>query len=186
MSGYFLAAVVILFINLLPAFAPPTWAVLLYFVFTQNLNPWGLILIGLICATAGRAGLALYFRKLAFLFPDRFLANMESLASLVEASRGKLTALLAIFFFSPGSSAQLFEAAGMIKGVRLKPLLLVFAAGRSVSYTFYVFGAQKIHGSSLGEVMGRYMTSPQAIIAQVAFIVGLVVLGNVNWSRPKP
>ena len=182
MSSYLLAGLVILLANVMPAFAPPTWSILVYFVFREHMNPALLVLIGITCATLGRGGLALAFRKISPMLPRGYVANLERLGSRVNTDSRSARGLLLLFFVSPITSAQLFEAAGIIKQVALKPLLFVFALGRILSYSFYVSGARALSSTSLGALISREMTSPQAIALQVTFIVGLVALGNVKWK----
>jgi hypothetical protein len=74
---YLIAALAIIFLNLLPAFAPPTWMALVLFLINYDANPVALVAIGVVSATIGRAILAWYFRKFAHLIPTRFSKNME-------------------------------------------------------------------------------------------------------------
>jgi uncharacterized membrane protein YdjX (TVP38/TMEM64 family) len=178
-----IAAAVIVLANALPAFAPPTWTILVFFLINYDLNPVLLVMCGVISATAGRAILAWYFRKFAHLVPTRFSKNMEYAGRYFEAAPGKRYAILALFLVSPISSAQLFEAAGLMKTVALKPLLLAFAAGRTVSYSTYVTGASVIAASNFGEVIIHELRSPWAIATQIALILGLVLLGSVDWQK---
>lgn len=173
---------VILATNSLPAFAPPTWIILIFFLLNYELNPFLLVILGVISATTGRAFLAWYFRKFAHLVPTRFSTNMEYAGRYFQKSNSKRYAILALFLVSPISSAQLFEAAGLMKTVALKPLLAAFALGRTISYSTYVTGASVIAASNFGEVLLHEIRSPWAIATQVALIIGLVVLGNINWK----
>lgn len=182
MTEYFVAALVILLANILPAFAPPTWAILVYFTFGHRLNPVALVVLGVVCATTGRALLALSFRKLRAWLPKGYVANMEKLGTYIAKNSRRAIGLVVLFFLSPISSAQLFEAAGIIKEIALKPLLIAFATGRLVSYSIYVSGATALKSTSLGEVITREITSAKAIAIQVAFILILIALGNVKWK----
>jgi uncharacterized membrane protein YdjX (TVP38/TMEM64 family) len=182
MTGYLIATLIIFLANLLPAFAPPTWAILVFFTLNHNLNPAALVILGVLSATSGRAILALSFRELRNWLPQGYVANMETLGVYVARNSRRAIGLLALFFLSPISSAQLFEAAGIIKEIKLKPLLFAFAAGRLVSYSIYVSGATALKSTSLGQVLTKEITSPLAIAIQVAFILGLVALGNVKWK----
>jgi uncharacterized membrane protein YdjX (TVP38/TMEM64 family) len=173
---------VILATNSLPAFAPPTWIILIFFLLNYELNPFLLVILGVISATTGRAFLAWYFRKFAHLVPTRFSTNMEYAGRYFQKSNSKRYAILALFLVSPISSAQLFEAAGLMKTVALKPLLAAFALGRTISYSTYVTGASVIAASNFGEVLLHEIRSPWAIATQIALIIGLVVLGNINWK----
>lgn len=185
MSHYFLAVAVIAGANLLPAFAPPTWSILVFFTLRYHMNPVALVLLGVISATLGRAILANVFRAIRSWLPKGYVGNMENIGAKIEAHPRKSMGLLALFFLSPISSAQLFEAAGIIKRITLGPLLLAFAAGRLVSYSIYVSGASVLKETSLGQIIQKEFTSPIAIALQVLLIVGLVALGNVKWSDTK-
>ncbi|HEX7405562.1 MAG TPA: hypothetical protein VF307_06530 [Candidatus Nanopelagicaceae bacterium] len=182
MTHYLLAVCVILLANLVPAFAPPTWAILVFFTLHQDVSPVALVILGVLSATTGRAILATSFRKLRDWLPKGYVSNMETLGVYVAKNSRRAMGLLALFFLSPISSAQLFEAAGIIKEIKLKPLLLAFACGRLVSYSIYVSGATALKATSLGQVLKEEITSPVAILIQIALILGLVALGNVKWK----
>lgn len=168
--------------NGIPAFAPPTWSILIFFLINYGLNPIALVILGVISATIGRGFLAWYFRKFSHLVPTRFSKNMEFAGSYLQKDSGKKYAVLAIFLISPISSAQLFEAAGFMKSVALKPLLAAFAVGRSISYTTYVTGAAVVASSNFGDIIIHELKSPWAIATQIAMLIGLVLLGSVDWQ----
>ena len=133
MSSYLLAGLVILLANVMPAFAPPTWSILVYFVFREHMNAALLVLIGVSCATLGRGGLALAFRKISPMLPRGYVANLERLGSRVNTDSRSARGLLLLFFVSPITSAQLFEAAGIIKQVALaQGIRRGFDCGRKV------------------------------------------------------
>lgn len=185
MNYYLLALAVIFLANVAPAFAPPTWTILVFFILRYDLTPTYLVLLGVLGATAGRATLASTFRAARSWLPKGYVANMEKIGLSIQGHPRRSIGLLALFFLSPISSAQLFEGAGIIKSVPLKPLLAAFAVGRLLSYSIYVSGAHVLRESSLGELALREMTSPGAIAAQVALILGLIALGNINWKMRK-
>ena len=168
--------------NALPAFAPPTWAALVFFLVNYDANPIALVILGVISATTGRAILAWYFRKFAHLVPTRFSHNMEHAGQYFNNQTGKRYAVLALFLVSPISSAQLFEAAGMMKTIKLRPLLAAFALGRTFSYSTYVTGAAAFVSTNFGEFLIEEITSPWAIAVQLLMIAGLVGLGLIDWK----
>jgi uncharacterized membrane protein YdjX (TVP38/TMEM64 family) len=180
---YLALVAAILIANAVPAFAPPTWTILIFFLINYDLNPIALVILGVTSATAGRGFLAWYFRKFAHLVPTRFSKNMEFAGHYFQKDSGKKYAILALFLLSPISSAQLFEAAGFMKTVALKPLLAAFAVGRTVSYTTYVSGAAVLAASNFGDVIIHELRSPLAIATQIAMIIGLVALGSVDWKK---
>lgn len=186
MPELLVVAAVIFGINVLPAFAPPTWTVLAYFALTQNLPMPALIFTGVISAASGRWVLANVFRKFTSKLPTSYVTNMENAATHVTKSQHHARALLALFLISPLSSAQLFEAAGMMRSIALRPLVLAFAAGRTFTYSVTVTGANAVAASSFGEVLTKSMTSPGAIAIQILMIVALVALGNIKWKPHSP
>ena len=183
MEQYLLVALVIFGFNLVPAFAPPTWSAVVFFNFRYDLNPFLLILVGIVAAVAGRAGLFELFRNFRKILPAGYLANMAKLGHYLEESKRRFVGLLALFFVSPLSSAQLFEAAALMNRMRLKPLLLAFATGRLFSYSFYVFGSSQLKSTSIGQIIEDQITSPIAILIQVAMILGVIALGNIDWKH---
>lgn len=170
--------------NALPAFAPPTWSILVFFVLKYELDPIALILLGILSASSGRWILAIYFRRMRNRLPAGWVNNMENAGAHLRKSRKHSTALFLLFFLSPLSSAQLFEAAGVMKNQPLKPLIASFAAGRVITYSTYVTGAQVLSTSSFGDLIREKMTSPSAIAIQIAMVLGLVLLGNIKWKAP--
>lgn len=183
MEIYLIAAIAIIALNALPAFAPPTWMALVFFLINYETNPVALVVVGVVSATAGRFFLAWYFRKFAHLVPTKFSKNMEYAGHYFTNHSSKRYALFALFFFSPLSSAQLFEAAGLMKTIKLKPLLLAFAAGRIVTYSTYVTGAAVLAATNFGEVLISQLKSPWAMALQIAMIAGLIALGSIDWKK---
>jgi hypothetical protein len=170
---------------MVPAFAPPTWSILVFFTLQYHMNPLALVLLGVVSATLGRAVLANVFRAIRSWLPKGYVANMGRIGAKIEENPRRSLGLLTLFFLSPISSAQLFEAAGIIKRIALSPLLLAFAGGRFISYSFYVSGASALKETSLGQITKNELTSPLAIAIQVLLILGLVALGNVKWNGTK-
>lgn len=165
----------------MPAFAPPTWSLLVLFTINYKVSALPLIVTGVIAATIGRYVLALYFRKFADLFPKRWVSNMESAGKYFTENNDRKFGIMALFLISPISSAQLFEAAGIMKDLKLRPLLTAFAIGRCFTYSFYVITAASIKATSIGELILQELKSPYAIAAQLLMIIGLVALGNRKW-----
>ncbi|MEI9907936.1 MAG: hypothetical protein WDO06_08710 [Actinomycetota bacterium] len=184
MNNYLLAALVIFLANTLPAFAPPTWSILVFFELRHDLDPIALIVIGIVSAVLGRAVLATTFRRFRGFLPKGYVANMEEIGIYIHGHNRRIAGLFAIFFLSPISSAQLFEGAGIIKEISLKPLLAAFAGGRLITYSIYVSSAAALKDTTIGDIFKRELTSPIAIAIQLLMIVGLIALGNIKW-KPK-
>jgi membrane protein YqaA with SNARE-associated domain len=168
-------------INLLPAFGPPTWAVLVFTRLHWHLNPIALVLLGAVAAVSGRYLLALGARHFKGRMPLRMRDNLEDAQTLIERKRVGAIALFGIFVVSPLPSAQLFIAAGLLD-LPLGLLTAAFFLGRLVSYSIYV-GVATLADRQLGNVIGQIFGSPWSIALQIVLIVAVCFLPFVNWRR---
>ena len=180
-SDWLLALGTIFGVNLLPAFGPPTWAVLVFFRLNSDLPAVPLVLLGALAAASGRLVLAATARHLRSRFSAERRENLEAAEELLVGSRGKAIAGLGLFALSPVPSAQLFVAAGLLT-VPLLPLTAVFFAGRLVSYSLYV-GAATAAEDSLRSLLGDALGSPLGIALQVGMLAALVLLLRFDWAR---
>jgi hypothetical protein len=181
-AAFALAIGVIFAINLLPAFGPPTWAVLVFFTLDFDLAPVPLVLGGALAAASGRFVLANGARWLRPRLSAARLASIDRYQRLLTASRGRTTAGLGLFALSPVPSGQLFAAAGLMT-VPLVPLTVAFFAGRLVSYSIYVSVAT-IAERNLGDLALDALASPLGVALQIAMLVLLAILaGGVRPRR---
>jgi hypothetical protein len=181
-QAYVLAAAVVFGVNLLPAFGPPTWAVLVFFRLNSDLAVVPLVILGAIAAAAGRLLLAAAFSRLRGHISARQTANLAAAGKVLTRDRKRSVAGLALFAVSPLPSAQLFEAAGLI-GVALVPLTAAFFVGRLVSYSVYVGGASAAADTSAGHLVSSSFTSPSGIAIQLLLLAGLAGLTRVDWIK---
>ena len=179
---YLLIAALIFAINLAPAFAPPTWAVLVVLRLNWDLRLAPLVFVGAFAAAAGRWVLAIAFAKLAPRLPPRYVANVRSAGTLLIQDRRKSMGAIGLFLVSPLPSAQLFEAAGLM-GVALRPLVAAFFVGRLITYTAYALGATAVQSTNFGEALLAGLRSPWGWALQVVCIGGIVLMGRIDWSR---
>ena len=179
MGDYAIAFGLVFAINLLPAFGPPTWAVLVFLVFNLDLEPVILVPCGAVAAASGRFLLASGARRARGLLDPKRIEGLDAARDYLLRSRARAGTGLALFALSPVPSAQLFIAAGLLC-VPLVPLTLAFFSGRLVSYSIYV-GAASAAGKGLGEIVGDSLTTPWGIALQIAMLAGLVALVRVDW-----
>lgn len=179
-----LAIGVIFAINLLPAFGPPTWSVLVFFSLNFDLPAVPLVLLGAAAAAAGRFLLASGARRLRPRFSRERLAHIDRIEAAARASERRSVAGLGLFALSPVPSGQLFAGAGLMT-VPLLPLTAAFFSGRLVSYSIYV-SAASVAEESLGTIVGDALTSPLGLALQIAMLVALALLaGGIRpGSRP--
>jgi hypothetical protein len=181
---YLLVAALVFAINLLPAFGPPTSAVLVSLTLSFDLASAPLIVTGAVAAASGRLTLATGARRLRPRLSDQRRASLAAAEGYLVANRARAIVGLGLFALSPVPSGQLFTAAGLME-VRLVPLTAAFFAGRLVSYTIYVTGAEAIKEGFGGAVVDS-LTSPIGIALQVVALAALVALLRVDWSRVLP
>ena len=181
MTGELLVALAVVFaVNLLPAFGPPTWAVLVFFSLQYDLPGVALVLGGALAAAGGRYLLASGTRRLRPRFSEARLRRLDRAQAALGADRRRTAAGLGLFALSPVPSGQLFVAAGLMT-VSLLPLTAAFFAGRLVSYSIYV-SAANLAADNLGEVVLDALTSPLGVGLQLAMLAALGFL--LGGRRP--
>jgi membrane protein YqaA with SNARE-associated domain len=179
--GYLVLVGVVFGVNVLPAFGPPTWAVLVFFRLQSSLAAIPLVLIGALAAASGRLVLAYGSRAFRSRLSRQRIESLEAVRDVVGGSRKRAATGLGLFALSPLPSAQLFVAAGLL-AAPLVPLTAAFFAGRLVSYSIYVAAASAAK-HSFGSILQGSFTSPAGITLQVLMLAGLVALVRVDWAR---
>jgi membrane protein DedA with SNARE-associated domain len=185
-----LSAIALLFgmifgLNLIPAFAPPTWMALAFvgFQFPET-NPLLLALVGAAAATLGRLALA----KLSHwilrekLLNEAHRKNIDVIKSRLE-KRTTLTFSLFLFYaFSPLPSNFLFIAYGLT-GLPVILAILPFFIGRLISYTIFIIG-----GAAAGRrwpvdsLDSALYASGWFITTQFLIIGALYAFTRVDWK----
>jgi membrane protein YqaA with SNARE-associated domain len=177
---YLLLVVAVLGVNLLPAFGPPTWAVLVLFRLHYHLDSVATVGLGAISAATGRYLLALGARRFRPRLSEKRRTSLEALEALFARHRVRSIGALLLFAISPIPSAPMFVAAGLLR-MHLLPLVAAFFTGRLVSYTIAVTAASGADGS-FGPVVEHWFHSPVGIAIQVAMLVGLVLVVRIDWA----
>jgi hypothetical protein len=165
---------VVFAVNLLPAFGPPTWAVLVFFSLDFGLPAVPLVLGGALAAASGRFLLATASRRLRSRLSPRRLASVDRAEAALGANRLRSAAGLGLFALSPLPSGQLFVAAGLMT-VPLAPVTAAFFAGRLVSYSLYLALAT-VAERNLGSLALDALTSPLGLALQIAMLIALALL----------
>ena len=101
--------------NLAPAFAPPTWSVLVLFKLNSHIPAVPLVAIGALAAGSGRYCLARATGLLRNRISEKQRANLEAASEVLNRKTSHHFLGLLLFALSPIPSAQLFEAAGLIR-----------------------------------------------------------------------
>ncbi len=183
MTNYLIVFAVVLGVNLMPAFGPPTWSIIALYAFNTELDLAPLVGTAAVAAATGRFALGYATRALGTRFlSDRIKRNLAAAREAMERRRRNGILALGLFALSPVPSAQLFEAAGLAR-LPLLPFTLAFFAGRIVSYTIYGLTAQGIRSTTIGGVLREGLSSPSGIALQITMLAGLVFLARIDWAK---
>ncbi len=182
MDSYLILFMIVLGVNLMPAFGPPTWSIIVLYGLNTQLPTVGIILTGALAAASGRFALAHVFRLLGSRIPGRIRLNLAAAREALERNKRSQFVALGLFALSPLPSAQLFEAAGLAR-VRLAGFTIAFFAGRLVSYSIYALTAKGLQKTSIGDQFLTIFKSPASIAIQVLMIAALVALTPVDWQK---
>lgn len=182
MSSFLTLFLIVLGINLLPAFGPPTWSIIVFYGLNSDLAVAWIVIVSAFAAALGRLLLAYGFRLLGGRLPEKQRRNLGSARKILEARRRNMIFGLGLFALSPLPSAQLFAAAGLAK-MRLLPFTVAFFAGRLVSYSVYAATAKGLRGTSLGDSFANALKSPWGIALQIGMIGAVILLAQIDWSR---
>jgi len=170
-------------VNVIPAFMPPTWSVVSFFLIRFDLPLLPLAIGSAAAATGGRVLLALLTRRVGprFMTAD-MRRNMDALAGYLQGhQKGVGLGMLGFALFSPIPSNQLFMAAGLAN-LDLKLVAPAFFLGRSISYTVAAGAAGKA-AADLTEVFTQQFTSAPAVLVELLSLASIVLLAKIPWAR---
>jgi membrane protein YqaA with SNARE-associated domain len=185
MSPILILFLVVFLLNVIPAFAPPTWMVFSFlgFRFPSHMG-WSLALVGAVAAATGRSLLGKLSRTIVrnHWLSEAAKENVDSLKLELE-NRPKLTFGLFLFYaFTPLPSNYLFIAYGLTT-MPLVRLVVPFFIGRFVSYTFWAMSAAavsrklELEGT---EAIGYF--SLYFVLTQLALLAVVYAFTRVDWN----
>ncbi len=186
MESLFALFVVVLLLNVLPAFAPPTWVLLsLFGIGFPDASAWQAAIVAAVAATCGRLVLAHFAQRLvsAPWMPEAVRHNLDGVAQVVKSRRSASAAAFLAFAFSPFPSNALFIGYGLTRA----PLWLIavpFFVGRSISYALAFAGgafvARRIDWEWSGAASWVYF-----IATQLAALGLVVVFARIDWRATR-
>jgi membrane protein YqaA with SNARE-associated domain len=183
--NFILIFFIVFLLNLLPAFAPPTWLVLSGLgVLEPELTPWRIALTAALAATLGRVVLAKAATVLVRQkwLTDRTRANIDVVKEKLAASPRMTVGVFLAYAFSPFSSNALFLAYGLT-ALPLVSVSLAFFIGRLATYTFWVVTASEVaHHVILDRAAVATYFGVYFVMTQI-FLLGLVYLfAKFDWK----
>jgi membrane protein YqaA with SNARE-associated domain len=180
-SALLLTWAIVLVINLVPAFMPPSWAVMAAMVMTTRVPLLILTIGGAAVSAVGRTGLALMSRRVGHFLPDSDRRNAQALADFVNRHRNWREAIVFLYSLGPFPSNPLFIAAG-IGRIPLLRVTIAFFISRAIADTFWVWTAGRISGG-LGGLFLHQVTSWKAIAIQLAALAMIVLVFRLPWGK---
>lgn len=180
--GLLLVWVTVFLVNLVPAFMPPTWSVLAFFLIQFDLPLVPLALGGAVAATAGRVVLALGTRLLGpRVLPAGVLQNLGDLGTYLRTHSRWIGPAVLVYSFGPIPSNQLFMAAGLAH-LDLRVVAGAFFAGRVVSYTLFAHAADRAV-TTVTDLFAEAVTKPELLALELASLGILVLIARIPWGR---
>jgi membrane protein YqaA with SNARE-associated domain len=175
---------VVFSLNIVPAFAPPTWMALSWIGLSRPFgNPFLVAVISAFAATAGRLVLA----KLSHvIIRQRFMGgaarhNIDAIKDGLDHRRTLTFSVFLIYAFSPFPSNYLFIAYGLTS-LPVWLIAIPFFIGRCASYSLFVFTA-----SELSQHFALEATETQAylgiyfVVSQVLLLGIVFLLARIDW-----
>lgn len=170
--------VAILLLNLIPAFAPPTWIAMSWMGFNYpEQNPLLLAIVAASAATTGRLILAQCSGWLVrgHLMREADRRNIDVVKVWLEKRKAVTAGVLLLYAFSPFPSNYLFIAYGLTR-LRLWLIGVPFFFGRLASYAVWTHVAQLTHAyvdpetELEGGYLGAYFVASQLALLGLVFI----------------
>src|ERR1017187_910323 len=172
MLTIFVLFVAVFILNIIPAFAPPTWMAVSFAAFRYPLHNLAfLAVVGAAAATLGRLTLAKLSRVIVRrkLLSESTRENIDILKQELEKRR-KLTWSVCLFYaLCPLPSNFLFIAYGLTS-LKLSLIAIPFFLGRFVGYSVWVFA-----GSTAAKMITLESTEGQSCLG-VYFILSQLLL----------
>lgn len=179
---YIILALIVLAINIVPAFMPSTWIILSFFYIHYCLEFLPTIFLGVIMATIGRLILAVLAKNyIEPILPKKEQENMINLGKIFEINKNFTFLSILGYTFLPIPSNQLFIAAGLAKA-DLSLLALSFFIGRTISYTFWV-NLYKDVNTNIEGTFTSYFSKSGMYLAEIFGFVILYAISKINWGK---
>jgi hypothetical protein len=185
MTALLVLFLVVFLLNVIPAFAPPTWMVFSFLGFRlpEHMG-WSFALVGAVAAATGRSLLGKLSRTIIH---KHWLseATKQSINSLkVELEkRPSLTFGLFLFYaFTPLPSNFVFIAYGLTT-LPLFRLVVPFFIGRFVSYYFWTMSAAAVSRKlELEDTDAMTYFSVYFVLTQLALLALVYVFMRIDWQ----
>jgi membrane protein DedA with SNARE-associated domain len=185
MSPRLILFLAVFLLNIIPAFAPPTWMVFSFlgFRFPSRID-WSFALVGALAAATGRSVLGKLSRTIVrnHWLSEAARKNVDSLKLELE-KRPTLTFGLFLFYaFTPLPSNFLFIAYGLTT-MPLIRLVVPFFIGRFVSYSFWTMSSAAVSRElELEDTEAIAYLSVYFVLTQLALLALVYIFTRIDWN----
>jgi len=176
----------VLVLNVLPAFAPPTWTTMSFIGFAiPNVDFALLAVVAAIAATSGRIALAKLSRALVRqrLLSAETQRNVDTIKLGIQSRPVVAFGTFLGFALSPLPSNYLFIAYGLTT-LPIALLAIPFFVGRLVSYAFWITTASTV-GDWLDVDMDWFQSAPYFIgyylVSQLLLVPAIYGFTRLDW-----
>ncbi|MCC8402376.1 hypothetical protein LJ655_10810 [Paraburkholderia sp. MMS20-SJTN17] len=176
---------VVLLINVMPAFAPPTWMAMSWIGFNvPEGNPFVFAIVAASAATLGRLILATFARSLVRgrLMRESDRQNIDVVKVWLEKHKTMTVGAFFFYALSPFPSNYLFIAYGL-SGLPLRVIGAAFFVGRTVSYAIWAHLGRLVSARIDPEVQfeGGYL-SGYFVVTQLVLLGLVYILMKLDWK----
>ncbi|MBS7643606.1 hypothetical protein KEJ26_03375 [Candidatus Bathyarchaeota archaeon] len=179
--GYSGVFALVLILNVIPAFMPPTWMVLslIYISFSRHFAPLPLALVGCTASTLGRFILSYVGTASRGLMDERRKESLNRLRTTIDSKKGGGFLVSFAVALSPLPSNAYFIAVGMMK-YQVLEVFAGFMLGRLLLY-WLAINLTRVASLSLEELFRNelYMVS----IIDLIGIGSAILLAFIDWDK---
>jgi membrane protein DedA with SNARE-associated domain len=185
MSPRLILFLAVFLLNIIPAFAPPTWMVFSFlgFRFPSRID-WSFALVGALAAATGRSVLGKLSRTIVrnHWLSEAARKNVDSLKLELE-KRPTLTFGLFLFYaFTPLPSNFLFIAYGLTT-MPLIRLVVPFFIGRFFSYSFWTMSSAAVSRElELEDTEAIAYLSVYFVLTLLALLALVYIFTRIDWN----
>lgn len=178
---YFIASLIIIVINAIPAFMPSTWMVVSFIYIRYKVSPLLLAVLAAVSSSIGRFFLARLSKKSAkHILSKESLDNLDFITEKINGKNFKISFFSFAWALSPFPSNPLFIAVGLSR-TKIKYVLLGFFIGRVLSYFFLAYFS-KIIVENLEKAFEQEVFDLRHLLINF-FSIGVIFLyAGIDWK----
>jgi membrane protein YqaA with SNARE-associated domain len=179
--GYLGVFALVFVLNVIPAFVPPSWAVLslIYLLYPQYFSPLPLALIGCIASTLGRFILSYIGTASRAIMGETRKESLTDLRKTIESNKAGGFLLSLAVALSPLPSNMYFIMIGVMK-YQVIEVFLGFTLGRFISYLLLV-SLVKVAAHSFRQLFRNEFYA--VTIIDLIALASVFILAIIDWHK---